>query len=311
MKSSFTTSFLFMLSVSHVFAFAPSAVKAAPRTPRKMISSILDLLGGPDKSQLIDPEKALPGRSTKMPNIDGLRHYVLGNKLEGKCLLFSFGAIVKTLLVVSFAVFYNETDFYPFENLTILFCFTQNLTDHVSLFSFIKTEVPKGYKEAIFANGCFWGSEKGIWRLPKGIHSTAVGYCAGFTPNPTYEEACSGLTGHTEGVRVVYNPQEVSFVDILRWFWEAHDPTSGMGQGNDRGTQYRSGFYYFDDEQKQLIEASKTAYEKELEAKTGLNREITTEIASVSDFDKYGGCWYFAEPYHQQVSRTFIGTRKA
>lgn len=244
MKAGVATSFLFMLSVaSHVIAFAPSAVKAAPKTPRRMISSILDLLGGPDKSQLIDPEKALPGRSNKMPNIDGLRHYVLGNKLE---------------------------------------------------------EVPKGYKEAIFANGCFWGSEKGIWRLPKGIHSTAVGYCAGFTPNPTYEEACSGLTGHTEGVRVVYNPEEVSFVDILRWFWEAHDPASGMGQGNDRGTQYRSGFYYFDDEQKQLIEASKDAYEKALEEKTGNKREITTEIASVSDYDKYGGIWYFGEAYHQQ-----------
>ena len=98
-------------------------------------------------------------------------------------------------------------------------------------------EVPEGFKVAVFANGCFWGSEKGIWRLPGGgIHSTAVGYCAGFTPNPTYEEACSGRTGHTEGVKVVYDPSKISFVDILRWFWEAHDPCSGMGQGNDRGT---------------------------------------------------------------------------
>ena len=106
-------------------------------------------------------------------------------------------------------------------------------------------EVPDGYKIAVFANGCFWGSEKGIWRLPGGgIHSTAVGYCAGFTPNPTYEECCSGLSGHTEGVKVVYDPAKVSFVDILRWFWEAHDPCSGMGQGNDRGTQYRSGVSY-------------------------------------------------------------------
>ena len=155
----------------------------------------------------------------------------------------------------------------------------------------------------MFANGCFWGSEKGIWRFPYGIYSTAVGYCAGFTPNPTYNEACSGMTGHTEGVRVVYDPKEISFADILRWFWEAHDPTSGMGQGNDRGTQYvrcaaiprttrgdaaaatrifcgngnasaatwivrgaesrrrrryRSGFYWFDEDQKRLIEASKT-----------------------------------------------------
>lgn len=155
-------------------------------------------------------------------------------------------------------------------------------------------EVPEGFKVAVFANGCFWGSEKGIWRLPAGIHSTAVGYCAGFTPNPTYEEACSGRTGHTEGVRVVYNPQEVSFVDILRWFWEAHDPTCGMGQGNDRGTQYRSGFYYFDEEQKQLIEASKAAYQ------TALGRPITTEVAPAANYDQYGGLWFFAEPYHQQ-----------
>ncbi|CAJ1957562.1 unnamed protein product [Cylindrotheca closterium] len=244
-----TISFLFMFSAAS--AFAPSiVVRAAPKTtaartrhnqqqPLRMIGSILDLLGGAGKGELIAPEKALPGRETKMANIDGYRHYVLGNKL---------------------------------------------------------TEVPEGYKEAVFANGCFWGSEKGIWRLPKGIHSTAVGYCAGFTPNPTYEEACSGLTGHTEGVRVVYNPKEVSFVDILRWFWEAHDPTSGMGQGNDRGTQYRSGFYYFDDEQKALINASKAAYEKAL----GGSREITTEIAAASDYEKYGGLWYFAEQYHQQ-----------
>jgi len=159
------------------------------------------------------------------------------------------------------------------------------------------TKVPPGHKVAVFANGCFWGSEKGIWRLPPedgGVYSTAVGYCAGFTPNPTYEEACSGRTGHTEGVRVVYDPEKISFVDIMRWFWEAHDPTSGMGQGNDRGTQYRSGFYYFDDEQKQLLEASKEAYEKQL------GRPITTEIAAASDYDQYGGLWYYAEPYHQQ-----------
>lgn len=112
-----------------------------------------------------------------------------------------------------------------------------------------------------------------------------------FTPNPTYEEACSGLTGHTEGVRVVYDPEAVSFVDVLRWFWEAHDPCSGMGQGNDRGTQYRSGFYHFDDEQKRLIEASKVAYEAAL----GGDRKITTEIAGASDYEKYGGLWYFAE----------------
>merc|ERR1712151_241947 len=203
-----------------------------------MIGSILDLLGGGGfDPEMVSPEKALPGRSQKMPNIDGLRHYVLGTKLEG---------------------------------------------------------VPEGCKVAIFANGCFWGSEKGIWRLPQGIHSTAVGYCAGYTPNPNYNEACSGMTGHTEGVRVVYDPSKVAFADILRWFWEAHDPTSGMGQGNDRGTQYRSGFYYFDDDQKRLIEASKEAYEKQI------GRPITTEIAAAADYDKYGGLWYFAEEYHQQ-----------
>ena len=162
------------------------------------------------------------------------------------------------------------------------------------------TEVPEGYQVAVYGSGCFWGSEKGNWRFPAGIHSTAVGYCAGFTPNPTYEEACSGMTGHTEGVRVVYNPEQVSFVDILRWFWESHDPTSGMGQGNDRGSQYRSGFYYFNDEQKHLIEASKAAYEVALADKTGRERSITTEIAAASDYDQYGGLWYFAEPYHQQ-----------
>ena len=211
--------------------------------PLRMIGSIIDLLGGPEKSTLVSPDKALPGRKQKMPNIENLRHYVLGNKLE---------------------------------------------------------EVPDGHEVAVFANGCFWGSEKGIWRLPKGIYSTAVGYCAGFTPNPTYEEACSGQTGHTEGVRVVYDPEQVAFTDILRWFWEAHDPASGMGQGNDRGTQYRSGFYYFNDEQEKLIKASKEAYEKRLVEATGKERQITTEIAAAADYDKYGGLWYFAEPYHQQ-----------
>lgn len=161
------------------------------------------------------------------------------------------------------------------------------------------TEVPDGYKVAVYASGCFWGSEKGQWRFPQGIHSTAVGYCAGFTPNPTYEEACSTRTGHTEGVRVVYDPKQVSFVDILRWFWESHDPCSGMGQGNDRGSQYRSGFYYFDDEQRQLIEASRAAYQDAL-LKTGRERPITTEVAAATDYDAYGGLWYYAEPYHQQ-----------
>ena len=154
---------------------------------------------------------------------------------------------------------------------------------------------PEGHKVAVFANGCFWGSEKGIWRLPGGgIYSTAVGYAAGYTPNPTYEEACSGMTGHTEAVQVVYDPEKISFVDILRWFWEAHDPTCGMGQGNDRGTQYRSGFYWTDDEQKALIEASKAAYEGAL----GGRKKITTELAAAAD---YPTLFFYAESYHQQV----------
>lgn len=126
-------------------------------------------------------------------------------------------------------------------------------------------------------------------------------------PNPklsaTDEAACSGLTGHTEGVKVVYDPAKISFVDILRWFWEAHDPCSGMGQGNDRGTQYRSGFYYFDEEQKALIEASKVAYEKAL-ADAGKGRPITTEIAAASDYDQYGGLWYACTGHTRSLLRT-------
>jgi len=156
---------------------------------------------------------------------------------------------------------------------------------------------PEGFKVAVFANGCFWGSEKGIWRLPGGgIHSTAVGYAAGYSPNPTYEECCSGLSGHTEAVQVVFDPTKISFVDILRWFWEAHDPCAGMGQGNDRGTQYRSGFYWLDDEQKALIESSKAAYSKALAA-AGKRSTITTETAAASD---YPTLFYYGEDYHQQ-----------
>jgi len=160
---------------------------------------------------------------------------------------------------------------------------------------------PDGYKTLVFANGCFWGSEKGVWRLPGGgIHTTAVGYAGGYTPNPTYEEACSGRTGHTEAVQVIYDPAKISVVDILRWFWESHDPTQGMGQGNDRGTQYRSGLYYFDEEQKQLFEASKAAYETALKAKgKGFGDSITTEIRAAADFPD-SEVFYFAEDYHQQ-----------
>lgn len=153
-------------------------------------------------------------------------------------------------------------------------------------------------KVCVFANGCFWGSEKGSWRLPGGgIHTTAVGYAAGFTPNPTYEEVCSGQTGSTEAVQVVYDPEKISFIDIMRWFWESHDPTQGMGQGNDRGTQYRSGLYFFDEEQQRLIEASMQAYERALGAAGKGRGKITTEVKAASEFETL---FYFAEDYHQQ-----------
>eukprot|EP00439_Symbiodinium_sp_Y106_P081866 s200_g20.t8 len=170
---------------------------------------------------------------------------------------------------------------------------------HYVLNNPMKSPWPAGFKVCVFANGCFWGSEKGIWRLPGGgIYSTAVGYAGGYTPNPTYEEACSGQTGHTEAVQVVFDPSKISLVDILRWFWEAHDPTQGMGQGNDRGTQYRSALYYFDDEQRQLYEASKEAYEAELKANGKGRGPITTEIRAASDFE--GEVFFYAEEYHQQ-----------
>lgn len=147
---------------------------------------------------------------------------------------------------------------------------------------------PEPLKVAVFATGCFWGTEKGFWRLP-GVHATATGYCGGFTPNPTYDEACSGKTGHTEAVQVTYDSEVIAYTDLLRLFWQSHDPTQGMGQGNDRGTQYRSGVYPTDDEQHALAAASKAAYEK------ALGREITTEMA-----DAGVTTFYYAEDYHQQ-----------
>lgn len=171
---------------------------------------------------------------------------------------------------------------------------------HAVLGTPMKGPWPEGMDMFVFANGCFWGSEKGVWRLPGGgIYATAVGYAGGFTPNPTYEEACSGLTGHTEAVQVVFDPEKISLVDILRWFWEGHDPTQGMGQGNDRGTQYRSGLYFFNDEQRRIFEASKAAYDKALQ---GVNRgrgSITTEIVAAADFPD-NQVFYYAEDYHQQ-----------
>jgi peptide-methionine (S)-S-oxide reductase len=149
---------------------------------------------------------------------------------------------------------------------------------------------PDGTQLAMFGAGCFWGVEKTFWKVP-GVVSTSVGYAGGFTPNPTYEEVCSGQTGHAEVVRVVFDPQRVSYQELLKHFWEEHDPTQGMRQGNDTGTQYRSAIYTYSDEQKQAAEASRTSYQREL-SKAGYS-EITTDIVDAPAF-------YFAEDYHQQ-----------
>jgi peptide-methionine (S)-S-oxide reductase len=154
----------------------------------------------------------------------------------------------------------------------------------------IEAPFPDGLARAMFAMGCFWGAEKKFWSLP-GVYSTAVGYAAGSTPNPTYREVCSGMTGHAEAVLVVFDPKAISFEDLLKEFWENHDPTQGMRQGNDIGTQYRSGIYYFDDVQKQAAEASRDAYQKKLSA-AGYGA-ITTELVPAPEF-------YYAEDYHQQ-----------
>ncbi len=135
-------------------------------------------------------------------------------------------------------------------------------------------------QRCVFANGCFWGSEKNLWRMP-GVHITAVGYINGYTVNPTYEEVCSGKTGHTEAVLCVWDPAKVSFTDLLRMFWESHDPTQGMGQGNDRGTQYRSGIYCADKELFQVAQESKAAYQDALKS-AGISAEITTEVCEVT-----------------------------
>jgi len=161
---------------------------------------------------------------------------------------------------------------------------------------------PPGMKVVVMASGCFWGSEKGLWRLPGGgIYSTAVGFAAGFTRNPTYNEVCFCRTGATEAVQVVYDPDKVSLADLLRWFWESHDPTQGMGQGGDKGTQYRSGLYYFDDDQFRLMDASKKAYSRALRKAGKGQGPITTEILAAADFEKDpGALFYYAEDYHQQ-----------
>ena len=149
---------------------------------------------------------------------------------------------------------------------------------------------PEGLEQAIFGLGCFWGAERIFWRAP-GVYTTAVGYAGGFTMNPTYEEVCSGRTGHTEAVLVVFDPQETSYDEILRLFWENHDPTQGMRQGNDQGTQYRSAIYTTDEAQRAAANASRERFQQEL-AKSGFG-EITTEIAE-------SGPFYYAEDYHQQ-----------
>jgi peptide-methionine (S)-S-oxide reductase len=183
------------------------------------------------KSQMVEPDKALSGRSETMPVEP--THLVLGSSM---------------------------------------------------------TDVPPGAEVAYFGLGCFWGAERKFWEAD-GVVSTAVGYQGGYTPNPTYEEVCSGRTGHTEAVRVVFDPTRTSFEALLKVFWESHDPTQGMRQGNDAGTQYRSAIYTTTPEQAAVADASKTMFEAKL-GESGYG-EITTEIALAGPF-------YFAEPYHQQ-----------
>ena len=185
-----------------------------------------------EKTKMIDPGRALPGRDTGMPVQE--RHDVLGTPLEP-----------------------------PF---------------------------PDGFEHAVFGLGCFWGAERIFWQAD-GVHTTAVGYAGGYTPNPTYEEVCSGSTGHTEAVLVVWDPAKTSFEQMLKLFWEGHDPTQGMRQGNDVGTQYRSAIYVSTPEQREIAERSLRMYNDEL-AKAGYPA-VTTELAGAGPF-------YYAEPYHQQ-----------
>jgi peptide-methionine (S)-S-oxide reductase len=155
----------------------------------------------------------------------------------------------------------------------------------------LKPPFPEGFERALFGMGCFWGAERLFWELP-GVYATASGYAGGFTPNPTYEEVCSGMTGHTEVVQVVFDPKQVGYEELLRVFWESHDPTQGMRQGADVGTQYRSAMYATDQAQLAAARASKEAYQRALSG-AGIRRPITTEIAPAPAF-------YYAEDYHQQ-----------
>jgi peptide-methionine (S)-S-oxide reductase len=154
----------------------------------------------------------------------------------------------------------------------------------------LKGPFPEGVETAVFGLGCFWGAERIFWEAP-GVYTTAVGYAGGFTPNPTYEEVCSGRTGHTEAVLVAFNVEQASFEDMLKLFWEGHDPTQGMRQGNDAGTQYRSALYWRGETQRAAAEASRESYQTRLKEQ-GYG-EITTEIAEAGPF-------YYAEDYHQQ-----------
>jgi len=163
--------------------------------------------------------------------------------------------------------------------------------EHFIYHGALKGPYPRGAQKAMFGLGCFWGAERKFWELGDGIQVTAVGYAGGLTPNPTYEEVCSGRTGHNEVVLVVYDPGKISYETLLKTFWESHDPTQGMRQGNDVGTQYRSGIYTFTPEQRHAAEASKAIYEQAIKAKR--YGAITTEIVDAPEF-------YFAEDYHQQ-----------
>jgi peptide-methionine (S)-S-oxide reductase len=161
---------------------------------------------------------------------------------------------------------------------------------HVVLEAPLEPPFPDGLERAVFAMGCFWGAERIFWQAP-GVYTTAVGYAGGFTPNPTYEEVCSGRTGHAEAVLVVFDPAVTSYEEMLRLFWENHDPTQGMRQGNDVGTQYRSAIYWTSERQRELAEASAAMYAERL--RQAGYPEVTTELAEAGPF-------YYAEDYHQQ-----------
>ncbi|MDQ1438445.1 MAG: peptide-methionine (S)-S-oxide reductase [Acidimicrobiaceae bacterium] len=164
---------------------------------------------------------------------------------------------------------------------------------HMVLGTPLTPPFPEGMATAVFGLGCFWGAERLFWKLD-GVYTTAVGYAGGLTPNPTYEEVCSGRTGHTEAVLVVFDPARIAFDDLLKAFWEGHDPTQGMRQGNDVGTQYRSAVYYADQAQRHAVEASRDAFQRMLRA-AGYG-DITTEVSGVAE----AGPFYYAEDYHQQ-----------